>query len=208
MEEVRVQRFSADRLAIKRPEVLLSGEDSILACGVRGALQGSFDTRPFPQDNATEAASRAVLWIHVCMSFGKLSLDRLTGLRDRCPNLPALVVGIPARGTALEELSKLGTAFLDASCSPAQLLATAESLSNQNRPQIADSKQSIFTQRQKEVLTKIAEGLANKEIASALGISVKTVDFHRTRVMQLSGLHSTAGLTRLAMVLGLVEPLA
>ena len=51
----------------------------------------------------------------------------------------------------------------------------------------------------------IAEGLANKQIASELGISIKTVEKHRQRLMNKLGIHNVAGLTRHAIATGVVE---
>ncbi len=63
-----------------------------------------------------------------------------------------------------------------------------------------------LTDRQREILQLVAEGRLNKEIAHILGISVKTVDFHRGRIMAKLGVHSTAELTRLAVAQGLITP--
>jgi len=62
-----------------------------------------------------------------------------------------------------------------------------------------------LTPRQREVLQLIAEGHTNREIARLLGISVKTVESHRTRLMNRLGIHDIAGLVRYAIRVGLVE---
>jgi len=64
-----------------------------------------------------------------------------------------------------------------------------------------------LTARQEQVLRELAQGCGAKEIASDLGISVKTVEFHKARIMELLGVRSLAGLTRIAVARGLVEPL-
>ncbi|MBI3867227.1 MAG: response regulator transcription factor [Verrucomicrobia bacterium] len=53
-----------------------------------------------------------------------------------------------------------------------------------------------LTSREMEVLQLIAEGKANKETASELGIGLKTVEKHRGHLMQKLDIHDTAGLTR------------
>lgn len=60
--------------------------------------------------------------------------------------------------------------------------------------------------REREVLSLIAGGKTTKEIASVLGISVKTADSHRTRLMEKLDIHEVAGLTRYAIREGFVEP--
>ncbi len=62
-----------------------------------------------------------------------------------------------------------------------------------------------LTPRQREVLQLIAEGLSNKEIARKLHISAKTVDTHRTQLMERLDIHDVAGLTRFAIRTGLVK---
>ena len=56
-----------------------------------------------------------------------------------------------------------------------------------------------LTGRERQVLKLIAEGYSTKECATVLGISVKTADSHRTRLMGKLGIHGTAGLVRYAV---------
>jgi DNA-binding NarL/FixJ family response regulator len=62
-----------------------------------------------------------------------------------------------------------------------------------------------LSSREAEVLQLIAEGKANKQTAIALGISIKTVEKHRQRVMSKLDIHDVAGLTRYAVTAGIVE---
>jgi DNA-binding NarL/FixJ family response regulator len=62
-----------------------------------------------------------------------------------------------------------------------------------------------LTLRESEVLQLVAEGAANKQIASALGISIKTVEKHRQHLMDKLNIHETAGLTRYAIATGVIE---
>ena len=64
---------------------------------------------------------------------------------------------------------------------------------------------SRLTPREREVLQLVAEGKANKQIASGLDISIKTVEKHRQAVMDKLAIHDTAGLTRYAVRVGLIE---
>jgi DNA-binding NarL/FixJ family response regulator len=63
-----------------------------------------------------------------------------------------------------------------------------------------------LTARQREILQMIAEGKNTKEIASTLGISVKTVEAHRLQLMGRLGIHDVPGLVRYAIRSGLVSP--
>lgn len=66
-------------------------------------------------------------------------------------------------------------------------------------------KRPPLTPREAEVLQLIAEGKANKETADELGISIKTVEKHRTNLMDKLNIHDTASLTRYAIRMGIIE---
>lgn len=61
-----------------------------------------------------------------------------------------------------------------------------------------------LTARERQVLQLVAEGKTTKEVAVILGISVKTAESHRTRMMEKLDIHSTAGLVHYAIRRGLV----
>jgi len=64
---------------------------------------------------------------------------------------------------------------------------------------------SRLSDREREVLVHIAEGKSNKEIATLLGIGVRTIETHRERVMRKLDIHSVAGLTKFAIAHGLIS---
>jgi DNA-binding NarL/FixJ family response regulator len=70
---------------------------------------------------------------------------------------------------------------------------------------IKDSPDIPLTPRQQEVLRLIAQGLSTKEIAHRLGLSVKTIETHRTEIMERLEIRDVAGLTRYAVRKGLVS---
>jgi DNA-binding NarL/FixJ family response regulator len=63
-----------------------------------------------------------------------------------------------------------------------------------------------LTCRERQVLQLIAEGKTTKEIAVILGITVKTAETHRTKLMDKLDIHSAAGLVRYAIRRGLIQP--
>jgi DNA-binding NarL/FixJ family response regulator len=63
---------------------------------------------------------------------------------------------------------------------------------------------ATLTSRQREVLQLVAEGRAVKEIAAILRVSAKTVEFHKSALMDRLGIHTTAELTRYAIEHGLI----
>lgn len=73
------------------------------------------------------------------------------------------------------------------------------------RTGLNSKKTNRLTARELEVLQLVAEGKANKETASELGISLKTVEKHRGHLMEKLDIHDTAGLTRYAISAGIIE---
>ncbi|MBZ5724604.1 MAG: response regulator transcription factor [Acidobacteriia bacterium] len=70
-----------------------------------------------------------------------------------------------------------------------------------------DAKQEeALTLRERQVLQLIAEGKTTKEVAQLLGVSVRTGESHRARIMEKLEIHETAGLVRYAIRQGLIEP--
>lgn len=72
-------------------------------------------------------------------------------------------------------------------------------------PRTVASKSASLTPREREVLQLMAEGKATKHIASILGVSVKTVETHRSRIMDKLGVFSVAELTKYAIREGLTD---
>jgi DNA-binding NarL/FixJ family response regulator len=68
------------------------------------------------------------------------------------------------------------------------------------------SSAGALSGRERQVLQLIAQGYSTKGAADALGISVKTADTHRTRVMKKLDLHATADLVRYAIRHGIIGP--
>ena len=73
------------------------------------------------------------------------------------------------------------------------------------RPSAADQPDSELTDREAEVLTYLAEGANNEEIATALVISPKTVARHRENIMRKLNLHSRSELVRYAIRKGIIK---
>jgi DNA-binding CsgD family transcriptional regulator len=64
----------------------------------------------------------------------------------------------------------------------------------------------LLTSREKEVVHCLADGLTSKEIAAKIGISAKTVEFHRHNIMRKLEVRGVAGIVRYAIRLKLIEP--
>jgi RNA polymerase sigma factor (sigma-70 family) len=77
--------------------------------------------------------------------------------------------------------------------------------SPEKEARITDAAYDSLTPREQEIMVLVAEGLSAKEIAEKLFISPKTVENHRTNIMNKLGLHSIMELVRYATRLGLVD---
>lgn len=85
-------------------------------------------------------------------------------------------------------------------------LLVRDYLSQQTGEQEAGSSLNDLTPREREVLTLVAEGSTNKEIAETLSISPKTVSRHRENIMGKLNLHSRAELVKYAIRKGIIQP--
>ena len=96
-----------------------------------------------------------------------------------------------------------GDYFLDSSVSREVVKRLMESPAKEAK--ITDAAYSTLTPREQEVMRHLAEGLSRKEIGEKLFISPKTVENHRSNIMNKLDLHSTMDLIRYAARLGLID---
>jgi PAS domain S-box-containing protein len=93
----------------------------------------------------------------------------------------------------------------------AGFIGTAIDVTERRRRTFTPDEQSVrlvfaLTERERQVLVLIADGKSTKEAAAMLGISYKTADSHRSRILEKLGVHETASMVRYAIRAGLVEP--
>ena len=208
-----------------RPRVLLADDHSLILTGMRSILEPEFEVigavangraavdqalrhRPdllildvtMPELGGIEAAREIKqVWAEAKLLFVSMHSDPYY-LGEA---LDAGAMGYLLKSSANEELRAAvrsvlqGEVYVTKSI-PAQV---REALAKETRGR----REGRLTDRQKEVLRLLAEGRSNKEIAVSLGVSVKTVEFHRGQMMRALGVHTAAELTRFAVRLGLVE---
>ena len=80
----------------------------------------------------------------------------------------------------------------------------ADPVTSAERDRMPDDPYELLTLRERELYQMLAEGSSNKDIASALGLSLHTVETHRARIMEKLGLHTAAELVISAVRRGLV----
>jgi PAS domain S-box-containing protein len=93
----------------------------------------------------------------------------------------------------------------------AGFMGSAIDITDRTRGLFAPDQESVrlvfsLTERERQVLVLIAQGKSTKETASQLGISYKTADSHRSRILEKLGVHETASMVRYAIRAGLIEP--
>jgi DNA-binding NarL/FixJ family response regulator len=112
--------------------------------------------------------------------------------------------GYLLKRSAGSELLQAIQSVMDGQCYVTPLVAKGlvQSVVTGGRPAV--QKEKSLTSRQREVLQLVAEGMTVKEIASALSLSPKTVEFHKSQIMTELDLHTTAELTKYALVHGLL----
>jgi PAS domain S-box-containing protein len=103
-----------------------------------------------------------------------------------------------------------GTPRIDDDGSFAGFMGTAADISGRRRQVFTPDEESVrlvfaLTERERQVLVLIAGGGSTKEAAAQLGISYKTADSHRSRILEKLGVHETASMVRYAIRAGLIE---
>jgi DNA-binding NarL/FixJ family response regulator len=146
--------------------------------------------------------------------------------RERFPEIPILIVSMHAdeayvqqafvagasgyllKGADKSELEAALRAVLagDTYITGAVSKSLIKSLACKQSPTDVTSMLGALTIRQQEVLRLVAEGNSTKEIAAKLGLSVKTVEAHRSAIMERLGIRDLAGIVRFAVRAGLVAP--
>jgi DNA-binding NarL/FixJ family response regulator len=207
-----------------RPRVLLADDHALMVDGLRKLLERDFELVGAVHDGrALLAAARALRpdVILVDISMPRLNgIDAVRQLRVLVPESRLVIVTMHADPTYVAEAFKAGaSAYLVKRSAVGELVEGIRAVLRGQRyvaralpPRSGDARADrsavraagLLTPRQREVLQLVAEGRLTKEIATWLGISVKTVEFHKARIMGRLDLHTTAELTRYALTHGII----
>jgi DNA-binding NarL/FixJ family response regulator len=131
----------------------------------------------------------------------------LKELRELHPEIP-VVVFLLGREEIPKELTWNGAYAVIGQGSPREaVVSSLRSLATgaDDAHRSSEPPSSGLSRRELQVLTSIAEGFTNKQVADELGISVRTVETHRERLMRKLDVQGTAALTKAAISLGLVH---
>jgi two-component system response regulator NreC len=130
----------------------------------------------------------------------------LTSYRDEHHVLEALRAGVKGYVLKTQASADLSQAIRDVMKGATYLSPGVSQVVVDAYLERRDAPCDPLTPREREVLQLIAEGKSTKQVAGMLGVSVKTAEFHRTRLMEKLEIHETASLVRYAIRRGMIQP--
>ncbi|HEY0730661.1 MAG TPA: response regulator transcription factor, partial [Pyrinomonadaceae bacterium] len=146
--------------------------------------------------------------------------DVLLHIQENSPHIRVIVLTVHEAGEyAIRALREGASGFLPKSAASTELEQAIDTVIKGGRYVSPETSQKTVLEfgkgsrqeqlealspRQREVLRLIAEGRTTKQIAQTLAISVKTVETHRSQLMERLDIHDVAGLVRYAIVVGLI----
>jgi two-component system response regulator NreC len=212
--------------------LLLVDDHAVVRSGLRMLLEGEADMEIVGEASSGAEALTAVEELQpdvVLMDIGlpdQSGIDATLAIKQRSPGtavvaltihedeeyffrmLEAGATGYVPKRAAPEELltairtAAVGEVYLYPSL--ARLLVT-DYLGQEQQTRSTRAVDGL-SEREQEVLTQLAEGASNAEIAEKLGISPKTVARHRENIMHKLGLHSRTALVKYAIRKGIIRP--
>jgi DNA-binding NarL/FixJ family response regulator len=216
---------------MEKPTVLLADDHTLVLEGIKKLLEPHFDLVGTVEDGRAllDAAAKLrpdVVLLDISMPLLN-GIDAARQLRKRVPSTKILFLSMHSDAMYVTEAFRAGGSgyLLKRSAASELVFAIGEVLKGRFyvTPGVAKGVlQDVFgdapasrkeppsgsahlTTRQREVLQLVAEGKSIKEIASVLDISVKTVEFHKSRIMEQLDLHTTAELTKYAVAHGIAS---
>jgi DNA-binding NarL/FixJ family response regulator len=211
---------------MNRPRLLLADDHTLVLEGLKRLLEPEFDVVGIAEDGrallaAAERLRPDVVLLDISMPLLN-GVDAARQLKKMVPRTRIVFVTMHADPAYITGAFRAGASGYLLKRSAAKELVTAIREVLHGRiyvtpliakdfvmPVLEPASASAWfsgklTGRQREVLQLIAEGRSRKETASLLGISVKTVEFHRAQISRALGLRSVAEMTRYALEHGLI----
>jgi DNA-binding NarL/FixJ family response regulator len=212
--------------------VLLAEDHQIVREGFRSLLEHERDIAVVGEAETGRQAVQMTRKLRPAVVVMDIAMPLLNGLeatrqiRKDFPNTKVLLLSAHSDDAYVEQAAVLGAAgFLLKQSSSHELAAAIRKVQegktffsaaiskrvNARNGKALDrngnhqKKNNCLSSREVEVLQLIAEGKANKQVASELGVSFKTVDKHRQHLMSKLNIHDVAGLTRYAIAEGIIE---
>jgi DNA-binding NarL/FixJ family response regulator len=210
-----------------RPRVLLADDHLLVAEALKSLLAEDFDLVGVVQDG--QAMLEAVRTLTPDVVLADITMPHLNGidalvrLRQGGIEVPVVFLTMHRDVAFARRALEAGAAgFVLKHSAPLELVAAIraalagqtyitpliarEVLETMQKAPATSDPVARLTPRQREVLQLLAEGLAAKEVAMRLGISPRTVEFHKYQLMETLRIQSSAELVHFAIKHGLVEP--
>lgn len=213
---------------MKPLRILLADDHSLILKGIKGLLENHYEVAGLSEDGKSlvEAAMRLEPDL-VVLDIGMPILNGIDAARRIKKALPAtklIFLSMHANAIYLRKALEAGASGYVLKSGAAEELLTAIEEVRKGRVYVTPNFghnviESVrntgetpsrlvieLTDRQRQILQLVAEGRQNKEIAEIVHVSVKTVEFHRGRLLAKLGARSVAELTKFAIQEGLIDP--
>lgn len=205
---------------MKKPRVIIANDQTLVSAAIRTYLEGCQDmdvlacVRIGPQVRRMIRRKRPDLLFLYLAKRGYEGLEKVESVLKAFRRIPSILLAVNNSQEYTARALQAGVdAVLPQTAKPIELeravraVVRGNSYISPDLPQ-TDSRETPFqklTPRQRTVLRLMAEGKSTKEVAKAMGLSPKTVEFHRARLMERLQIYDVAGLVRLAARVGLVS---
>lgn len=217
---------------MRKIKVLLVDDHTLFRAGLRSLLEFEDDIHVVGEAENGRLAVELAKMLHPEIVVMDIAMPMLNGLEATrqilhdMPDTKILILSGYSNDNYIDKVIDAGASgYLVKQSLPSAMIRAIREISNDKKvysPSIsshvreryngrtADGKPAKIqgldlTSREKEVLQLVAEGMATKNIADELGISVKTIEKHRQQLKKKLKINDTASLTRYAITAGIVE---
>jgi len=212
---------------MKKPRLLLADDHTILVEGLKALLAPEFDVVATAGDGravleAAEKHQPDLILLDISMP-GLNGIEAARRLKQSNPDAKLIILTMHgdlsyvsaafhagASGYVLKQsaATELVTALHEVASRRRYVSSLIEERLGAEVPAFLRRSKTLaadLTSRQREVLQLVAEGRVRKEIAQILGVSVKTVEFHKQKITEKLGIHTDAALTAYAIRHGIAS---
>ncbi|OGV36549.1 MAG: DNA-binding response regulator [Lentisphaerae bacterium GWF2_45_14] len=217
---------------MKKITVILADDHTVVRQGLRALLNDEKDIEVVGEAENGRQAVELAMSLSPLVLVMDILMPLLNGteatrqIKENRPSVKIIILSAHCSDDHIEQVIAAGASGYLMKMTSAQNLArairevgkgntffdslTAKRIYSQYRKSLSGGKLirprgSNLTSRELEVLQLIAEGMANKQIADELNISIKTVEKHRQQLKKKLHIQETAGLTRYAIAEGIIE---
>ena len=218
---------------MKPIHILLADDHTLVRAGIRSLLEQVPNVVVVAEANDGRDALRLIHEHQPDIAFMDVTMQGLNGLdataqiTKTCPGVQVIMLSMHKNEEYVSQALRVGAAgylLKDAATTELELAVQAVArgetylspavskhvvdryLQRVNNTTESASEPTRLTVRQREILQLIAEGHTTKQIAGLLHLSTKTVETHRSQLMDRLGIRHIAGLVRYAVRTGLVAP--